>query len=79
MFEISFKCFVFILDVKGIRDKVTPAIAKQNQKKLLKELWFTNYPRMKGGPKGSSGFEHVFCKEVIHKVFCCFFFVAKNV
>jgi poly(U)-specific endoribonuclease len=32
--------------------------------KLLKTVWLELYNRTKGGPKDSSGFEHVFCGEV---------------
>ncbi|XP_055300514.1 endoribonuclease CG2145-like isoform X2 [Sitodiplosis mosellana] len=53
-------------NVDGIYN-VDEAVAQRNFKHLLKVLWFTNYARMRGGAKGSSGFEHVFCKEIIYK------------
>lgn len=58
----------FTSEVKGLYGKQSPAVVKENQKRLLKYLWFAAYARERGGARGSSGFKHVFCQELVYKV-----------
>jgi len=55
-------CIQYVHNYLRAKHLVAPLI--EDFKKELYNLWFTLYARTEGGPKDSSGFEHVFIGEV---------------